>query len=220
MVQALISPCILILCSFHLGINHACVVMTVFDYTRLSPLSSHQNQHHRISYVINASPTNPVPILGTVPKRHENITRRPTIIHVTNPPHLALNPSPFPTTSFLGNTSTVRLNNRLSSGVMTLVSSSFFFPASFFFAGDLAAAALPASVPVVVPVLDSPASGSEVSDDLPARSRGAEGKLPFLSMASTRRWKRLKRASARMRVDSRSMVPESSFTVSGCQRWW
>lgn len=106
---------------------------------------------------------------------------------------------------------------------MTLASSSFFFPASSFFAGDLAAAAAPpASVPVVVPVLDSPVSASAgvVSDDLPARSRGAEGKLPFLSMASTRRWKRLKRASARMRVDSRSMVPESSFTFRWCQYWW
>ena len=39
------------------------------------------------------------------------------------------------------------------------------------------------------------------------------GKLDFLSMASTVRWKRRKRASARTRVDSRSIVVESSLTV-------
>ena len=39
------------------------------------------------------------------------------------------------------------------------------------------------------------------------------GKLDFLSMASTVRWNRRKRASARMRVDSRSMVVESSLTA-------
>lgn len=44
------------------------------------------------------------------------------------------------------------------------------------------------------------------------RSLGV-GKLDFLSMASTVRWKRRKRASARMRVDSRSIVVESSLTV-------
>ena len=44
------------------------------------------------------------------------------------------------------------------------------------------------------------------------RSLGA-GKLDFLSIASTVRWKRRKRASARMRVDSRSIVVESSLTV-------
>jgi hypothetical protein len=45
------------------------------------------------------------------------------------------------------------------------------------------------------------------------RNFGA-GKLDFLSIASTVRWKRRKRASARMRVDSKSIVVESSFTVS------
>ena len=44
------------------------------------------------------------------------------------------------------------------------------------------------------------------------RSLGA-GKLDFLSMASTVRWKRRNRASARMRVDSRSIVEESSLTM-------
>ena len=38
------------------------------------------------------------------------------------------------------------------------------------------------------------------------------GKLDFLSMASTVRWKRRKRASARMRVDSRSIELDSSLT--------
>lgn len=44
------------------------------------------------------------------------------------------------------------------------------------------------------------------------------GKLLFLSMASTVRWKRRKSASARMRVDSRSIVVESSFAgvISTC----
>lgn len=38
------------------------------------------------------------------------------------------------------------------------------------------------------------------------------GKLCFLSTASTNRWKRRKRTSARIKVDSRSIVPDSSFT--------
>lgn len=42
--------------------------------------------------------------------------------------------------------------------------------------------------------------------------RGA-GKLGFLSMASIRRLNLRKSASARMRVDSRSIVPESSLTA-------
>ena len=41
---------------------------------------------------------------------------------------------------------------------------------------------------------------------------GAEGKLSFLSIVSTVRWKRRKSASARMRVEGRSMVLESSLT--------
>lgn len=43
--------------------------------------------------------------------------------------------------------------------------------------------------------------------------RGA-GKLDFLSMASMRRWNLRKRASARIRVDSRSILPESSLTAA------
>jgi hypothetical protein len=39
------------------------------------------------------------------------------------------------------------------------------------------------------------------------------GKLDFLSIASTVRWKRRKRASARTRVDSRSIELDSSLTV-------
>lgn len=45
------------------------------------------------------------------------------------------------------------------------------------------------------------------------RSLGA-GKLDFLSIASTVRWKRRKSASARMSVDSKSMVVDSSLTLS------
>ena len=43
---------------------------------------------------------------------------------------------------------------------------------------------------------------------------GAEGKFPFLSIVSTVRWKRRKSDSARIKVDSRSMVPDSSLTIA------
>jgi hypothetical protein len=43
------------------------------------------------------------------------------------------------------------------------------------------------------------------------RNFGA-GKLDFLSIASTVLWKRRNRASARIRVDSRSIVVDSSLT--------
>lgn len=66
-----------------------------------------------------------------------------------------------------------------------------------------------------------------VSDDGEGRSFEAEGegragfrcrtlgagKLFFLSMASTVRWKRRKRAWARRRVEGRSMVFDNSLTV-------
>jgi hypothetical protein len=39
------------------------------------------------------------------------------------------------------------------------------------------------------------------------------GKLFLLSIASTVRWKRRKRASARTRVEGRSIVDESSLTI-------
>lgn len=52
---------------------------------------------------------------------------------------------------------------------------------------------------------------SELEGGRRFRRMGA-GKEAFLSIASTVRWKRRKRASARMRVDSRSIVVDSSFT--------
>ncbi len=59
------------------------------------------------------------------------------------------------------------------------------------------------------------AEEEEEEDDVdgPFLARAGAGKLCFLSMASTRRWKRRNSASARMRVDSRSIVFESSFTI-------
>lgn len=126
----------------------------------------------------------------------------PTISPSPNPPHLtcaasgfAKNPSPFPTTSFRGSTTTSRESKLRSSGVMTFLGSAappsgFLPPCTAFAAVDAAAAAIAAGV-----------------------RRGA-GKLDFLSMASMRRWNLRKSASARMRVDSRSILPESSLTVS------
>lgn len=71
------------------------------------------------------------------------------------------------------------------------------------FAGDLAGDA--ADGP------EGPATVDDV-DDFFSWTRGA-GKFCFLSTASTSLWNRLNRVSARMRVDSRSMVLESSLTV-------
>lgn len=53
--------------------------------------------------------------------------------------------------------------------------------------------------------------GSVTAVPILCRTAGL-GKLDFLSMASTVRWKRRKRASARTSVESRSIVLESSLT--------
>jgi len=120
--------------------------------------------------------------------------------------------------SFRGIVTTVRLSNCLSSGVITLTSSFFAFPVS---CDDTHAPCchcccpveflLPLSFPVLPGLDEGRFDEDAVGEDRIGWCLGA-GKFSFLSMASTRRWKRLKRASARMRVDSRSIVPESSFT--------
>lgn len=61
----------------------------------------------------------------------------------------------------------------------------------------------------------SDAEAVEVDDLMRGRTLGV-GKFDFLSIASTVLRKRMKSASARMRVDGRSMVFESSLTIS-CQ---
>jgi hypothetical protein len=127
--------------------------------------------------------------------------------HLFHFPPVPANPSPFFATSFRGNTSTCRLSSRLSSGVITF--SGCFCCCCCCCCGCAAAGAFPASLPG-----EAGGSAELGSDDDPWVSRGlGAGKFPFLSTASTRRWKRLKRASARMRVESRSMVHESSLTV-------
>jgi len=118
------------------------------------------------------------------------------------------NPSGFFVVSFLGTVTTSRLSSCLNSGVITFTGSSFPLPAALRGDGNVA-------VVFVVLLLSPPLETSCDDDDgeeNPIRNLGA-GKFSFLSMASTRRWKRLNRASARMRVDSRSMVPESSLTA-------
>jgi len=117
-------------------------------------------------------------------------------------------PSPCFATCFRGRTSTLRLSNARSSGVMTFSTSSGFFCPCL---GDSCREALFPGDAGLPPSVDVPAAAGAVL----GRSRGP-GKLPFLSMVSTSRWKRRNSASARMRVDSRSMVPESSLTASGC----
>lgn len=107
------------------------------------------------------------------------------------------------------------LSSALSSGLTifsaTSSSSSFTPPSAFalpfalFGVGSLAC----------VPVERAPsACGPELPSwviGLRWRIEGA-GKLRFLSMASTVRWKRRKRAWARRRVEGRSIVLESSLT--------
>jgi hypothetical protein len=79
------------------------------------------------------------------------------------------------------------------------------------------AGALPVSLRAPTPGVGAGAVGEvDAADELDSAAgantgRGA-GKLPFLSTASTSRWKRLNRTSARMRVELRSMVHESSLT--------
>lgn len=83
--------------------------------------------------------------------------------------------------------------------------------------------AVTASTPEVLAVLSPGEAAGEVGSDWPLpneafliglwRNFGA-GKFAFLSIASTLRWKRRKSASARISVDSRSIVLESSLTSS------
>lgn len=132
-------------------------------------------------------------------------------------------PSPFPATSFLGSTTTSLLNSFLSSGVMT-----FCRPPGLFGSGCLPLSACCCWVPPLLPegvegrlslLLLLLAAGG--GDGRRGKSDGAAvfklkrgaGKLFFLSIASMSRWNFLKSASARMSVDSRSMLPESSLTA-------
>lgn len=111
-------------------------------------------------------------------------------------------PSPLPATSFLGSTSTSLLSRLLSSGVMTF-STSFFCSGAFpvsrrgepFDGGGWALAA----------------SDDAEGEPRLGRARGA-GKLGFLSIVSISLLNRRKRDSARIKVESRSMLPESSLT--------
>lgn len=141
--------------------------------------------------------------------RHTSSPFTPKHVHVSN--HFRTNPSPLPTTSFLGSTSTFRLSSFRSSGVIIFL-----------------AASLCAGVPGEAVLPPREGGGAGPLDELPpavvvgvvgasdadpgSRRRGA-GKFSFLSAASTRRWKRRKRASARTSVESRSIEPESSLTV-------
>ncbi len=112
------------------------------------------------------------------------------------------------------------LSSALSSGLTIFSappssSAAAFIPSSAFvlpFALPFPGAELPA---VCVLVERAPGGcGPELASwaiDLRWRMEGA-GKLRFLSMASTVRWKRRKRAWARRRVEGRSMVFESSLT--------
>lgn len=144
-----------------------------------------------------------------------------------SPPDFAKNPSPFFATSFRGKTSTSLLKRRRSSGVMT-----FFCSPGLL--GGCCSVCLPFCCRCVLfgcccddgdgcwLALDIEGWAAEAAALAAALmregaavdsvKRGA-GKLVFLSMASTRRVKRRKRASARMSVDSRSIVPESSLTA-------
>lgn len=124
-------------------------------------------------------------------------------------------PPPFATTVSLSSTSTFRLSKPLNSGLMTFASA----PSSVL-------ACLPLSVPDdEACALESCVLGIGPGPEAIAASCflclacGADGKLLFLSTVSTVLWKRLKSDSARTRVDSRSMVPESSLTISEHQRW-
>ena len=103
---------------------------------------------------------------------------------------------------------TSRLSSLLNSGVITLASSSFSLPAAS--RGDREEGEVAVVLAAVPPSFET-LFEDDVGEERPGRNLGA-GKFCFLSMASTRRWKRLNRASARIRVDSRSIVPESSLT--------
>ena len=115
-------------------------------------------------------------------------------------PAAAAAAAPFFCTTLRGRTSTSRLRSLRSSGLMI-----FFL---FFSCSSLVCVRFCCC-------RDEPCGGEEEDDDDGSGSgsvRGA-GKFCFLSMASTRRLKRRKSASARMSVDSRSIVLESSLTI-------
>jgi hypothetical protein len=148
-----------------------------------------------------------------------------------------LNPSPVFLTIFLGNTSTFLLNNPLNSGLITLGLTSSSSPLILL---PLSLPALPGLTPLGLPglppplfvlpavtasialvlALAPPPEADPVLAALPeeetllgrCRSFGA-GKLDFLSIASTVRWKRRNKASARISVDSRSIVVDNSLTM-------
>lgn len=105
----------------------------------------------------------------------------------------AVSPSPFFCTTFRGRISTSLLRSLRSSGLMTGAESSLALPLSTDGAGS-----------------PSPCDAEEL-----CRWVRGLGKLRFLSTASTLRWKRRNKASARISVESRSIVLESSLTKFG-----
>jgi hypothetical protein len=119
------------------------------------------------------------------------------------------NPSPLPTTSFLGRTSTFLLNSFRSSGVIIFLAASV----SGCLPGEVVLLPREGGRACVLTALPPAVGEVGVSgEDGPSVLLGA-GKFSFLSTASTRRWKRRKRASARTSVDSRSIEPDSSLTA-------
>ena len=148
---------------------------------------------------------------------HTHNPTRPTnlpthVIQSSKPVQIAQFPTPPPcsATSCLSSLSTFRLNSLRSSGLITR--SSVFssdsrrvlgFAARFGHCGG-------GSDPVDE---DAPCDGESSAAVLRRRSCFGSGKFDFLSTASTVRWKRRNNISARMRVELRSIVFESSFTV-------
>lgn len=101
-------------------------------------------------------------------------------------------PSPFFCTTFLGSTSTVLLSSFRSSGVIV------------FFACSSAAFPLPSDGLGDV--------GVELGGGGESLMTLGAGKFCFLSIASINRWKRRNKDSARINVDSRSIVFDNSLT--------
>lgn len=125
--------------------------------------------------------------------------------------------------SVLSSTDTVRLKSALSSGltICSLVGPSSDCEATPGLEFCAAAAAplfcadcgcLPFLVAESDTVCDADDSGG-ASTAIVVLALAGEGNMCFLSIASTVRWKRMKSASARMRVESRSIVFASSLTV-------
>lgn len=140
----------------------------------------------------------------------------------------ARNPSPCLATSFLGRISTCLLSRRRSSGVMTFLGSPLgLFGGSGclpFCPGWVLLLSLLLLLLLSLLLLPPPPlsgvegrllgeSGASREGAIVFKEKRGAGKLGFLSMASMSRWNLRKRASARMSVDSRSIVPESSLTV-------